>query len=106
MRIRYSLQAGGWNKQSGETVSGRIPLEWRQEWFANLCLGVVLAVLIFMMMLAIFLVMTKPAPVSVPEGNGGRADSAAYAIFNPETIPECIFTPIPENSNLLPGEAV
>jgi len=44
-----------------------VSLEWREEWFTNLCLAVVLAVVMFLMLLSIYLVVTKPEPSSNPE---------------------------------------
>jgi hypothetical protein len=64
----------------GQPVQGRttiIPLTWRNEWFANLCLVAMLFILFFLMVLSIYLVVTKPVPVSIP--NTGSGSAAAYA---------------------------
>ncbi len=44
-----------------------IPREWLQEWFATVCLMIVLAAMVFLMMLSIYLVVTKPEPSAIPE---------------------------------------
>ena len=60
-------------------VSPALSLEWREEWFANLCLAVVLAVVIFLMLLSIYLVVTKPEPSSNPERKTAPFQGSSFA---------------------------
>ena len=70
----------GSQRYLGETTGGytgrsgirSIPLQWREEWFTTVCLMIGLAVMVFLMLLSIYLVVTKPEPSSVPGDNGGR----------------------------------
>jgi len=80
MRIRYDRPAGG-----GRSDANIIAVDWRQEWFANLCLSVILAVILFLMLLSIYLVFSKPAPVSTPNPNrtGAAVGGTAFADNRP-----------------------
>lgn len=61
--------SGGYTRRS---VACSVPLEWREEWFTTICLIITLVATIFLMLLSIYLVVTKPAPSSLPGGNGER----------------------------------
>lgn len=65
-------------------VSGArsIALEWQREWFTTVCLMIILAALIFLMMLSIYLVVTKPEPSPIPER---RHAQATGSLCNAET---------------------
>jgi len=63
----------------GRSGTQLIPLEWRQEWFTTICLMITLAAMIFLMLLSIYLVVTKPGPSSVPGDNGGRPLRESHA---------------------------
>jgi hypothetical protein len=77
----------GSQRQAGDTPGGfmgrsdewSIPLEWRQEWFTSLLLVMVLAATVFLMLLSIYLVVTKPEPSSIPGDNGGRQLRQSHA---------------------------
>ncbi len=56
-----------------------IPRDWLQEWFTTVCLMIVLAALVFLMMLSIYLVVTKPEPSAIPEQHHARAASSLCA---------------------------
>jgi hypothetical protein len=66
MRIRYSQQSLAWQKPGRLQGIGVFPPGWRQEWFTNLCLAATLTALLFLMLLSIYLVFTKPAAKAVP----------------------------------------
>lgn len=81
MRKRYDRQAGDCQISPGWSGTGVIPLEWRQDWFTNLCLAVILAVILFLMLLSIYLVFSKsePAATPSPKQTGAMADGSAFA---------------------------
>ncbi len=56
-----------------------LPGEWLQEWFGTVCLMIVLAALVFLMMLSIYLVVTKPEPSAIPEQRHARAAGSLCA---------------------------
>lgn len=58
---------------------GVMPLDWRQEWFTNLVLAAILAALLFLMLLSIYLVVTKPIPSSLPGNKDTVSVNTAYA---------------------------
>ena len=58
---------------------GAAGLQWRQDWFVNLCLGAVLAAILFLMLLSIFLVFTKPTPSAIPDGQHTKTAGSSYA---------------------------
>jgi hypothetical protein len=78
MGRRFNQPNGGWKEQPGRSGIGVVPLEWRQDWFINLCLAIILAALLFFMMLSIYLVVTKPPPVSIPGGTGAITGGANF----------------------------
>ncbi len=86
MRIRYQQPTGIWERQPGQCGSGVIPLEWRQDWFTNVCLMIILAVVLFLMLLSIYMVFSKPAPTAVPEPDrtGRLANGSPLAQILPE----------------------
>ena len=88
MRIRYQQQSGIWERQPGPCGTGVIPLEWRQEWFINICLMIILAVVLFLMLLSIYMVFNKPAPTAAPapDRTGRLANGSPLAQFSPENI--------------------
>ena len=65
--------------RSRPIVSPALSLEWREDWFANLCLAVVLAVVIFLMLLSIYLVVTKPEPSSNPDRKAAPFQGSSFA---------------------------
>lgn len=83
MRIQYDQPAGG-----GCPDACIISVDWRQEWFTNLCLSIILAITLFLMLLSIYLVFTKPAPALAPNLNpnqsGRIVGGAAFATYYPE----------------------
>ncbi len=46
-------------------------MEWREDWFTTLCLIIALAAVVFLMLLSIYLVMTKPEPSLIPDKDVG-----------------------------------
>jgi len=50
-----------------------------QEWFTTVCLTIILAALVFLMMLSIYLVVTKPEPSAIPEQRHARASGSLCA---------------------------
>jgi hypothetical protein len=50
-----------------------IAREWQREWFTTICLTIILAALVFLMMLSIYLVVTKPEPSAIPERRHAQA---------------------------------
>lgn len=83
MRICQSQPAGVWDKHPGRITAGVIPLEWRQVWFTDLCLAVILTAIVALMMLSIFLVFSKPEPpVSLPGPNrtGQYSGGSAFTL--------------------------
>jgi len=81
MRIPNQQPAGG-----GRFGAAAIVIDWRQEWFSNICLSVILAVMLFLMLLSIYLVFSKPAPAAVPNSNqsGAVTGGSAFAVNNPD----------------------
>jgi hypothetical protein len=68
-----------------------IPLEWRQVWFTNFCLAVILTAVVALMMLSIFLVISKPEPpgrLPGPNRTGQNSGGSAFAVIVPETNPD------------------
>jgi hypothetical protein len=55
-------------------------LEWQREWFTTICLMIILAALIFLMMLSIYLVVTKPEPSSIPQEQHARAGGSLCTV--------------------------
>ena len=98
MRIRYQQQTGIWESQPEQYVTGVIPLEWRQEWFVNICLMTILAVVLFLMLLSIYMVFNKPAPAAIPapDQTGRLANGSPLAQISPEdfTVPSSISKPL------------
>jgi hypothetical protein len=84
MRIYYPQHATAWQNHTGTIESGMIPLEWRQEWFTNICLAIVLAIILFLMLLSIYLVFSKPAPTVIPgpDQTGTAEGGSAFADFD------------------------
>lgn len=66
--------------QSTVSEARSIALEWQREWFATVCLVIVLAALVFLMMLSIYLVVTKPEPSSIPERRHAQAAGSLCSV--------------------------
>jgi hypothetical protein len=76
--LQYNDGAG--NNGAALSAPVSIPREWLQEWFTTICLMVVLAALVFLMMLSIYLVVTKPEPSAIPEQRQARAAGSLCVI--------------------------
>ncbi len=73
-----------------------VPLEWREEWFTTVFLMITCAAMIFLMLLSIYLVITKPAPSSLPGGNGERPLKHIHADRFAAVHGAGQFSPVPE----------
>lgn len=83
MGANYNGGTGVWELRAWFRPHSAARFEWRQDWFINLCLGAALAALLFLMILSIYLVLTKPAPPTVPEGKEPIAVGTFYADLLP-----------------------
>ena len=79
MGTNYHNGTGAWEIRVWSRPHSAAGLEWRQDWFVNLCLGAVLAAILFLMLLSIYLVFTKPAPSAIPEGKETKTAGSSYA---------------------------
>ena len=65
-----------------ERSGGELARVWNEPIFKSLVLIATLAIMIFVMSLAIFLVATRPAPHSEPETSGGQGGGPAFAAYS------------------------
>jgi hypothetical protein len=85
MRKCINQRICAWDEQCGQGGAGAVYLTWRQDWFVNLCLAIILAALLFFMLLSIYLVFTKPPPTAIPEGTGTINAGSGYAGYTFQT---------------------
>lgn len=71
---------GAQNYSSSVSGARSIALEWQREWFTTVCLVIILAALVFLMMLSIYLVVTKPEPSSIPEERHAQATGSLCSV--------------------------
>ena len=87
MRVHYQQQTGIWERPPVPNGPGVVPLEWRQEWFVNVCLMIILAVVTFLMLLSIYMVFSKPSTSAAPAPDStGRlaSNGSPLAQFSPD----------------------
>ncbi len=78
--MRGTIKNNGGARDNGARSDAlSIPRDWLQEWFTTVCLMIVLAALVFLMMLSIYLVVTKPEPSAIPEQHHAHAASSLCA---------------------------
>ncbi|MCK5125133.1 MAG: hypothetical protein KAR42_02660 [candidate division Zixibacteria bacterium] len=59
-----------------QSIAGVMEYHWRQEWVKNSCLAIILTMLLFVMIFSIFLVASKPVPVSPESGQSFGGNSS------------------------------
>ena len=84
MRLCYSQESLIWQAPDRRRATGVLSSHWRQDWFFNLCLAAILTALIFLMLLSIYLVFTKPAPTAVPRYHrtGATTGGSGFAVYS------------------------
>jgi len=110
MELRFIEQdyRGG---QSSEAYRGNVFVsERRQDGTAIVCLSAILAALLFLMVLSIYLVVTRPAPVSAPEDSGVHKSDLAFAsvTIRPDQEPgrAPVFEPLGNMVDCFPTSAI